>query len=338
MHIIRPIASHDEQALLGLALSATPGILTLPRDPERIKQKLADSVKAFSSSDFSEDNRYIFVLENLETHQIEGCSGILKSINQDTHYKIEVIENNNRLLNYIPPIQKLLRPQISNENISEIGTLFLSKNCRKSGLGRLLSMSRFLFVACFPEFFEKEFMAEMRGVVDPTGKSPFWEGVGRHFYDVDFETISAIYEANPKIVKEILPTYPIYWSLLAQETQDAIGKTHPDTVPALKMLESQGFSKCDWIDIIDGGPRVRAVTSEIQIIKTATHASVTQIIKDNLADSSVGIRLISNRKRDFRACYGIVIVDEHGVTIDANTAKKLEIEKEEMICFSEEKK
>ncbi len=338
MHIIRPIEFRDEEAFLKLALSADPGILTLPRDPKRIKQKLADSVKAFSSIDVSEDNRYIFVLENVETHQIEGCSAILKCINQDNHFKIEVVEHINRLLDFAFPKQKLLTPQIIKENISEIGTLFLSKNCRKSGLGRLLSLSRFVFVSCFIERFEKEFMAEMRGVVDQTGQSPFWEGVGRHFCDVDFKTILAAYEADPEVAKELLPSHSIYWSFLAPEVQDVIGKTHPDTIPALKLLESQGFSQCDWIDTIDGGPRVRAKTAEIQIIKTATHATVTKITRENLSNTTAGVRIISNRKMNFRACYGIVIADEQGVTIDANTAKKLEIENEEMICFSEEKK
>lgn len=333
MHIIRPIEWRDEHAFLELALSSAPGILTLPRDPLRIKQKLADSVKSFISD--TQNSSYIFVLENVETQQIEGCSALLKTVNQDNHYTVETIEHPNRIIEQIPYSQKLLTPQIIPENISEICTLFLSRNCRKSGLGRLLSLSRFMFVACHRERFENTFMAEMRGVIDQAGISPFWEGVGKHFCNVDFKTISAMYEADPRIAKAIMPTHPLYWNLLPKETQEVIGKTHPDTIPALKMLESQGFKLCDWIDILDGGPRVRAITAEIKTIKTSTHAPVLKITQENLPAST---RIISNRKIDFRCCYGNVIIEDDGVTIDGLTAKNLNIEKGEMICFTEEKK
>lgn len=344
MHIIRPIQERDEESLYAFALAATTGIVTLPRNRLRIKQKLADSLKAFASKGPFTDECYLFVLENLETQKIEGCSSILKSIHKDYRYNVEIQQHTNRLIEQIPAEQKILHPQISHNHTSEICTLYISNNCRKSGLGRLLSLSRFLFAACHLERFEKKFLVEMRGYVDSAGKPIFWEGIGRRFCDVDFETMLALYEVNPKIAKEIIPRFPIYCSLLSQEIQDVIGKTHPDSIPALKMLEAQGFKYHNWIDILDGGPKLYAPTAEIQTIKTATHAVVTNISSNNLTDNSTEKKLVANCKIDFRACYGNVVINSDDVGIDANTAKKLKIEIGEMICFadiihhSEEKK
>ncbi len=333
MYIIRPIESKDEKLFLQLALSSPPGILTLPRNPLRVKQKLIDSLKAFAS-EASENGCYLFVLENLETHQLEGCSAILSSVNLDYHYKVEHHHRLDDTMEQIPKVQTLLYPQINHNNASEICTLFLTKSNRKRGLGRLLSLSRFLFVASHRERFESEFMAEMRGVIDSEGKCPFWDGLGRHFCNLDLNEILALYEANIEIAEKILPDHPIYCSLLPQEVQDVIGKVHPSTVPALKMLENQGFTLRNWIDILDGGPRIYAETSEIQIIKTTIHAPVTKISSNALTENEDNIKLISNRKLNFRACYGVVIVEEQGVTIDASTARNLEVETGELICFA----
>ncbi|MFH7127688.1 arginine N-succinyltransferase [Klebsiella pneumoniae] len=53
-------------------------------------------------------------------------------------------------------------------------TLFLDPQWRKEGNGYLLSKSRFLFMAAFRERFNEKVVAEMRGVIDEQGYSPFW--------------------------------------------------------------------------------------------------------------------------------------------------------------------
>ncbi|MGR5543061.1 arginine N-succinyltransferase, partial [Vibrio campbellii] len=58
---------------------------------------------------------------------------------------------------------------------SEICTLFLRPSFRQGLNGRLMSKCRFLMMAEHPERFSKTIFAEMRGVSDDDGNSPFWK-------------------------------------------------------------------------------------------------------------------------------------------------------------------
>jgi arginine N-succinyltransferase len=54
---------------------------------------------------------------------------------------------------------------------AEIGSLFLSPEYRGRDAGRLLQLSRFLFVAEHPDAFEPQVVSELRGVIDAAGRS-----------------------------------------------------------------------------------------------------------------------------------------------------------------------
>lgn len=65
---------------------------------------------------------------------------------------------------------------------SELCTLFLDPDWRKEGNGYLLSKSRFMFMAAFRDKFNEKVVAEMRGVIDEHGYSPFWQSLGKRFF------------------------------------------------------------------------------------------------------------------------------------------------------------
>src|SRR6202012_5011720 len=117
--------------------------------------------------------------------------------------------------------------------------LFLAPAYRKDGNGRLLSMSRFLFMAEHPDYVDPTIIAEMRGVVDDQGHSPFWEAVGRHFFDIDFPTADYLSMVNKRFIADLMPKHPIYITLLPREAQAVIGKVHDQTEPAMAMLQQE---------------------------------------------------------------------------------------------------
>jgi arginine N-succinyltransferase len=342
MYVLRAIQLQDEEAFIQLAMSANLGILSLPHNPQRLRDKFHHSLKTFShfNPPFAHGN-YIFVLENLETKNIEGCSAISATTEITdivSHcYKIEISLHPHRIFDYIPAEQKMLFPHVISKNASEIGSLFLRKQSRKEGLGRLLSLGRFLFIASHPNYFQDEIIAEMRGVIDPSGKSPFWEGIGRHFCNVDFETISRLCEENPSIGKDIQPQHPIYLNLLPQEVQDVIGKTHTNALPALNMLIEQGFAPFNAIDILDGGPKVSAPTKTIKTIQETVHTFVKAITTAKVQEEISKKQLVATTKQAFRACYGELKMKDpsEGATISMETAKALKIDVGENICFIE---
>lgn len=342
MYIIRSIELKDENCLCKLAEMAPPGMLSLPKNLERLKIKLNESIASFSDENMNDsDKKYIFILENSLTGSIDGCSAIQSSagpFGSEYYYKIKTIEQVDRPIEQIPKEQKILIPTVSPiENTSELCSLFLSPSCQKQGIGRLLSMSRFLFMKCFPERFQKHVIAELRGVIDKTGHSPIWQALGRHFCDIDLEDFITMLEEKTLSLEHVLARFPIYATFLQDSVQDHLGETNPHSKPALQMLLKEGFTYLDGVDITDGGPKVIANLSDIRIVKEAELATVSEVV-DLPHDEMVPVQVISNTSLQFRACFGRVEKSaDNDLCIDEATAKALQVSAGDTICFANAK-
>jgi arginine N-succinyltransferase len=334
MYVIRPIENKDIETFERMAFNACIGMTNMPRNRKLLEQKIQESLKAFSKHlDSPEDEKYQFVLENIQTGEIGGVSGIFSKTGvaePEYFYRIENYHPASKTLNLPDEIQ-ILQPVIYKNGPSEICSLFLAPEFRKEGLGRLLSLSRFLFIAAFPTRFEPLMIAEMRGVADKNNNAPFWDGLGRNFLNMDFAGLMTLQEGGKHFIPEILPKYPVYVFLLSKETQDAIGKTHVNTRPALNMLIQEGFNITNEIDLFDAGPKISAHTSEIRTVKS----SVLGIVKDvtsNIIESERYI--LSNESLDFRACFGSIdIHSDNQVSITSDAAKVLRIQAGDKIRF-----
>lgn len=94
---------------------------------------------------------------------------------------------------------------------SELCTLFLDPKWRKEGNGYLLSKSRFLFMAAFRERFNEKVVAEMRGVIDEHGYSPFWESLGKRFFAMEFSRADYLCGTGQKaFIAALMPKHPLY--------------------------------------------------------------------------------------------------------------------------------
>ncbi|MFT5453158.1 MAG: arginine N-succinyltransferase, partial [Enterobacterales bacterium] len=210
---------------------------------------------------------------------------------------------------------------------TEICTLFLDPGYRKDGNGQLLSRCRFLFMAMNLERFAPKVIAEMRGFSDSEGNSPFWDAVGKHFFSMSFSDADAISgEGQDQFIAELMPKYPIYLPLLPKEAREVIGKTHPDTKPAIKMLEKEGFEYRGYVDIFDAGPTIEVKTENIRTIKNSTSYQV--IIDDVLLDSSLSAQFLLGNQEivDFRSGYGQAIIKENNIIINKTLANILEVD------------
>jgi arginine N-succinyltransferase len=215
---------------------------------------------------------------------------------------------------------------------SEIGGLLLGREYRKQGNGRLLSLFRFLFMAEIPERFEPMVIAEMRGVVERDGSSPFWEAIGRHFFDIDYPNADLLSVMDKRFIADLMPTAPIYIPLLPQSAQDVIGKVHPQTEPALKMLLEEGFKYTGMIDIFEGGPIISCPLTEVRIVKESRAAAITEIAP--LEDETAPF-IIARFGEDFRACAGnLSLVNETGVVVSPVIAAALKVREGDRIIFS----
>ncbi len=335
MHLVRPIRESDFDDLKNLAGEADVGFTSLPNDADYLNDKIHHSLAAFAKKVLKpRGESYLFALENTDTGHVEGLSGIVSKVGGFEPfytYKIKTERYTDADLK-VNKYVRVLHLSANHDGPSEICSLFISPKARSSGVGRLLSLARFLFMAAFPKRFDKKVISELRGFIDKDGKSPFWEGVGRHFFETDFgcaDFLSGL--GNKEFIKNLMPKHPIYIPLLPQAVQDVIGHVHPHTEPALHLLKSEGFVYEDEVDIFDAGPTVSTALTEI---RTVRQSRVLRI--EALSDKPIKAQtlFVSNARLDFRALAAALKISESGVVIEAQAAKLLEVKVGDELRFS----
>lgn len=305
MVIVRPINANDYQDLYQMAIESGHGFTSLPVDEKILKQHIVHSVNSFAKEVTTAGNEnYLFVMEDTTTGQVVGTSAIEAAVGLTDafyHYRLGKVVHSSRELNVYNTIETL---SLCNDytGASELCTLFLSQNHRHGHNGKTLAKSRFLFIAEHPHRFANTVIAELRGISDEQGRSPFWAWLQDNFFSLDYPTADYLTGIGQKsFIAELMPKYPIYVSLLSKAAQSVIGKVHKNTKPALTLLEKEGFVYRNYVDIFDAGPTLEAPTSEIRTIKHCQRLQVhltTQPLKDSY--------LIANTKTsDFRACYAV---------------------------------
>ncbi len=311
MKLIRPVRATDLEALLALARAAGVGLTTLPPDEAVLSARVADSEHAMARPVRKPAGEcYLFVMEDMLTGAVEGTAGIVARVGGFDPFYAYRVERRALRSERLDVDKSIRRLHLVREHSgpSEVGTLFIHHSARGGGHGRLLSLSRFLFMAAHPGRFDPEVIAEMRGVLDEDDGSPFWEAVGRHFFDVDFARADAASAADKGFIAELMPHHPIYIPLLPPEVQEIIGQVHRDTEPAKALLDKEGFVHGDQVDIFDAGPLLKCRLTEVRTVKASKVAPLGEVFIGEGTD-----HLVSNeRLKDFRCALGLVRELEDG--------------------------
>ncbi|MGH8461969.1 MAG: arginine N-succinyltransferase [Stenotrophobium sp.] len=331
MNLIRPIALDDLDALLRLAQGAGAGFTSLPPVPEFLRRKIERSLQSFAHEvRVPGHERYMFVLADSDSGEIGGCCAVEAACGLDEafyNYHVGIAVHASRELkiyNRIPT----LNLSCDYTGASVLCSLYLRPEFRCGGTGHLLSKCRLLFMAAFPQRFADKVIAEMRGVSDEYGRSPFWEGLGRHFFSLEYNDAEHIVGmGNKAFIAELMPPHPIYTVLLPPEARAVMGQVHPQTAAALRLLEQEGFRYQHYIDIFDGGPTVEAPRAEIRTIRTT--CALPAIVSKDLGTDFC---LIGNaRLRDFRCTAAAAHLHTDRIEIDAATARVLKVESGDIV-------
>jgi arginine N-succinyltransferase len=102
---------------------------------------------------------------------------------------------------------------------------------------------------------------------------------------------------------------------------------HSNTVPALRLLEAEGFSRRGYIDIFDAGPTVEAELKQIRAIRDSDKYQV--LIDDACGSESNQKYIICNTKVEgFRATQVKLTLREtaNQVVITSETAQALQVQ------------
>lgn len=278
MLIIRPIKESDLPALMMCAESSGHGFTSLPVDEKMLTGRIEHSVESFARNVSSAVNEeYLMVAEDTQTGNVVGTTAIDAAVGVETPfytYQISKQIHYSSKFNVRNEVE-ILTLTNNYTGATEICTLFLQPEYRYGLNGKLLSKSRFLMLAQFPEKFSEVVFAEMRGVSDHNGNSPFWHWLETHFFSMPFTQADYLTGVGKKgFIAELMPQLPIYVNLLDEKARNVIGKVHKSTKPALKLLEKEGFSCRGYIDIFDGGPTVECLRHNIRSVRDAFTASV----------------------------------------------------------------
>ena len=310
---IRAAREQDFNALYEMAKLTGGGFTNLPPDKATLEGKLARAAEGFArEGESQDDDLYVFMLEDFETGTIRGTCQIFGEVGRDRpfySYRISTLTQKSEELGRIFRNQTLsLCTDL--EGSSEVGGLFLHPHERAGGLGLLLARSRYLFIKQHRPRFGARVLAELRGVMDPAGHSPFWDALAGRFFGMTFpeaDEFNAVH--GTQFIADLMPKTPIYVAMLPESARSVMGQPHPTGRAALKMLQAEGFIWECYIDIFDGGPTVTAPTDQIRTVREAEWLKVGGGHKDKIGKTMM---VATGQLDGFRACYAQVKIDSRG--------------------------
>ncbi|OQW46254.1 MAG: arginine N-succinyltransferase [Proteobacteria bacterium SG_bin6] len=321
---IRAARDEDLQHLYEMAKLTGGGFTNLPPDKPALKTKLDRARAAFAQGEAGDaaDELFLLVLENAETGEVRGTCQLFTHVGQRHpfySYRIGTLTQHSKELNRTFRAE-LLTLTTDLEGCSEVGGLFLHPGERAGGLGMLLARSRYLFIASHRPRFAERILAELRGVIDEAGGSPFWDGLAGRFFGMNFQDADRFNATHGhQFIADLFPKHPIYIAMLSETARAAIGIPHPSGRAAMRMLENEGFAFEKYIDIFDGGPTMTARTDQVRSVREATTSPVIAIDDDGGQSALVA----AGRLGDFRCAYGTVRLAGDGVVLDTATAALL---------------
>ena len=252
---------------MDLAALVGDGMTTLKADLRMLGGRIDTACASFAGTIAPDERDYLFVMEDTGNGRIVGVCAIKGAVGLHEpfyNYRIGALVHSSIELGIFSRMETLY---LSNDltGTAELCSLFLHPAYRNGANGKLLSKSRLLFMAQFPELFPQTVIAEMRGYQREDGVSPFWENLGRHFFQMDFKRADDLSSLGKKsFIAELMPRHPLYVAYLPREAQEVIGRVHVDTAPARHLLEQEGMYYAGYVDIFDAGPVLQARVADLR--------------------------------------------------------------------------
>jgi arginine N-succinyltransferase len=325
MLVVRPAGPADLDFLLELAILSGPGFTSLPEDPDQLAERLDVSRDSFAGRLEPQQRWYTLMLEESDTGDVDGVGSVKAAVGLNRPFFSFRLVNNTQSS---PSLGVKLDHQtlvLVNEctGWSEVGSLFLKADRRKGGAGRLLSQSRYMLIGAEPALFNENVLAELRGVFTPDGACPFWDHVAHKFFPMEFDDADRMTGSTDKqFILDLSPRHPIYVELLPEPARAVIGKVHPQGVPAMALLESEGFRPNGLVDIFDGGPTVSCGRDNIRTVRDARR--LTARIVDEV-EAELPALVSTDSVAAFRAVRQKVAVDGETVALNRETADALKV-------------
>ena len=322
--VVRAAGLDDVEAIYRMAKSTGGGFTNLPPDRDTLAAKIERAAASFARENAAcADDMFVFILEDAASGEARGTCQIFSQVGASWpfySYRLATMTQHSKELGRTFRAE-MLQLCTDLDGSSEVGGLFLAPTERASGVGKLLARSRYLFIKAHRDRFAERTIAELRGAIDDTGNSAFWDGVAGRFFGMSFreaDEFNAI--RGNQFIADLMPKHPIYTAMLPESALAVMGVPHTSGRAAMRMLEDEGFEFDKYLDIFDGGPTMCAPTDRITTVRRAREGRIAAI--DHVALEPT--HLVSHgRLDDFRAAMGRVAETGEGVTLDAAAAAQL---------------
>ncbi|WP_166263205.1 arginine N-succinyltransferase [Marinobacter caseinilyticus] len=279
MWVVRPAQQEDLSDIVELAsvLSARVSS-TVPKDKGKLAEKIDYSKRSLAGDqDVKGTERMLFVLVNTATGKVQGTAGIDARAGNGQpfyNYRQDALIHASHELKVSRRVE-VLYPSHALTDRTLLCSLMIAPELRGTDAFELLSRSRLLFVARQRAMFANSMVVEVQGVQTESGSVPFWDSLGRHFFNMDFATADSYSGMLSKtFIAELMPPNPIYVDLLSEAAQAALGQPHDLARKTFELLEREGFQSGAYVDIFDGGPVLEARTDMLKTIVSSLRKTV----------------------------------------------------------------
>lgn len=303
--VLRPAQPRDLPALEALARASAIGISSLPPDRDALRQLLALSAKAFASDDVaSGEEAYLFVLEDLaQGGALVGTSGIAAAAGFNDRfysYRNEFIVQASAELGARNRIHTLhLCHDLT--GVTLLTGFHIDASLAHTLAPQLLSRGRLMFIAQWADRFSDRIAAENPGLSNEQGACPFWDAVGRRFFNMDYPAAERLGGGrNHKgWIAGLMPQSPIYVPLLPDEAQWAMGQLQPVGELPFSILMDEGFDGETYLNLFDGGP---TADGRVALLKTVARRRALAPSVAAPGQAAARWQLVANgRQEGFRA-------------------------------------
>lgn len=324
---IRPVRREDFDAIFALAKQSGGGMTNLPSEPEALRARIEFACDSYEAG-ATEPGGEVYMMTLEQDGKVLGTSAVFSAIGLDHGFVNYLINKNVHVSKQLKKRieRRLLVPTHDFTGCSEVGSLFLSPDARGGGFGKFLARARYLFIMQHRELIADPVCAELRGWRGPDGEQPFWDAIGKPFFDMEFEAADVANSAmGNQFIADLMPRHPIYVALLPKEARDILGRPHDNAMPAFNMLLKEGFAYRGYIDVFDGGPLVDA---HIDDIKTVQDSKAFQI--SAIADPGEGASVMliaAGRLSSFRVVRAPAKASGGELVIDKDAARDLNVKK-----------
>lgn len=259
---------------------------------------------------------FMFVMEDTESSGVLGTSQTLAKMggpgNPNVSFRLEERRFFSKSLQ-TGTTQMVATMHLDESGPTEIGGLILQPSYRghKKKLGRFLSLVRFHFMGLHRRTFADRVLAEMMAPITSDGDNLLWDYLGRRFVPLSYDEADRFCQYSREFITSLLPTEPLYLSLLPPQARAVVGEVGPETRPARRMLERLGFEYTGFVDPFDGGPHLVAPVDAIEPVKETQRLELGKPLDEERLTRK-GIVSFMQSDGDFFAVHEPFLIDRAG--------------------------